>query len=183
MLHCFPAPRSFRPSLEILEARIVPKVSSNVALLLQVNTPLQKAVQRMTQLQGQLSSDLQTLRTDAGSLTFFTESVAQQTANDRDYARLASDVAQIAALDVQIHNEESLALQVIFQNGALGKHALKQLRAVTQQVLQQAIQMQSQADQIKAAVYAGPPVNQSPIAGQPLEPEYPALNTVSGFPG
>jgi hypothetical protein len=181
MSHRFSAPCSFRPSLELLDGRIVPS-SFNAALLRQVDTPLQQAVQRLTQLQAQLSSDLQTIKTDAGTFTFFTESMATQTAVDQDYARLASDVAQVAALDVQVHNEESLALQVISRNGVLGKHAPKNQRAVTLRALQQVIQTQSQADQIKATVYAGPPVNQSPIAGQPLAPQYPALNTISGFP-
>jgi hypothetical protein len=181
MSHRPSAPRSFRPSLELLDGRIVPS-SFNTALLRQVTTPLQQAVQRMTQLQAQLSSDLQTIKTDAGTLTFFTESQAQQATNDQDYARLASDVAQIAALDVQVHNEANLALQVISRNGAFGKHVAKHQRAVTLGALQQVIQTQSQADQIKAAVYAGPPVNQSPIAGQPLAPQYPALDTVPGFP-
>jgi hypothetical protein len=183
MSHRFSVPPPFRPPLEILEGRIAPRASFNAALLSQVDTPLQQAVQRMTQLQGQLSSDLQTMKTDAGSLTFFTESMAQQTAIDGDYARLASDVAQIAALDVQVHAEGNLALQVITENGAFGKHTPKGHRAVTLQALQQVMQTRSQADQIKAAVYAGPPVTQSPIAGQPLEPEYPALDTLSGFPG
>ena len=173
MSHRFSAPRSFRPSLELLDGRIVP--SSLNALLRQANTPLQQAVQRMMQLQAQLSSDLQTMKADAGTLTFFTESMAQQTTNDEDYARLASDVAQMAALDVQVHTEGSLALQVI-------KHAAQGQRAVTRRALGQVIQTESQADQIKAAVYAGPPVNQSPIAGQPLAPQYPALDTISGFP-
>ena len=170
MSHRSSAPRSFRPSLELLDGRIVPS-----SLLRQANTPLQQAVQRMALLLAQLSSDLQTIRADAGSLTFFTESQAQQTTNDQDYGRLASDVAQIAALDVQVHKEGTLALQVI-------NHAGQGQGGGTRRARRQVMQTQSQADQIKAAVYAGPPVSQSPIAGQPLAPQYPALDTISGFP-
>jgi hypothetical protein len=182
MSHRSSAPRSFRPSLEALEDRLVLAASFNARLLFQVSFPLQQAVLSMARYQARLSSDLQTIKTDADNFTFFSESMATQTKVDQDYAQLASDVAQIAALDAQVHNEGSLALQVIMQNGAFGRRAPKGRRALTQLALQQVLQTQGLADQIKATVYGGPPVNQSPIAGQPLAPQYPALNTISGFP-
>jgi hypothetical protein len=175
--------RPFRPSVEALEDRTVLSTASQVAVLSQIASPLQQAVQRMMQFQAQLSSDLATMKKDADNLTFFTESMAQQTTNDADYARLGSDVAQVAALDAQVHNEAALAFQVIALDGASGKHAPKGLRAVTQLARQLVTQTQATADQIKAAMYGGAPVTQSPIAGQPLAPQYPAFNTILGFPG
>jgi hypothetical protein len=97
------APRAFRPRLEVLEDRFVPAGLRN-GLFAVLNQSLQAAVTRIQQLQARLPTDLATMRTDAGTFTFFTESMATQTKVDQDYALLMSDVAQIQALDTQIHN-------------------------------------------------------------------------------
>jgi len=176
MFRTHSAPRSFRPAVEALEDRLVPAKLNNV-LAFVIGQPLQQAVTRMQQLQTKLGTDLQTMKTDAGTLTFFTESMAQQTKIDQDYATLAADVAQIHALDVQIHNEQTTAFLLLLFGGGFQKKSLNIL------FITSINGFVSTADHINSAVFSAAPVTASPIAGQPLEPEYPAFNSITGFPG
>jgi hypothetical protein len=171
-----PAPRSFRPSLETLENRLVPAGLRN-ALFAVLNQPLQAAVTRIHQLQSNLTTDITTMQTDAGSFTFFSESMATQTKVDQDYARLMLDVAQIHALDVQIHNEATNVILIVALGGGFRKKSL------TRQAIMTAISLQADADTVHNAVFSAAPVTASPIAGQSLAPQYPAFNTITGFPG
>jgi hypothetical protein len=176
MFRTTPAPRSFKPSVEALEDRLVPaKLSNGVFFVL--NQPLQQAVTRIHQLQAKIATDIMTMKTDADAFTFFTESQATQTKVDQDYATLAADVAQIHALDVQVHNEANAAVLIVLFGGGFNK---KQLTLLAIQI---ALQSQSDADSVNSAVFAAAPVTASPIAGQSLAPQYPAFNTIPGFPG
>jgi hypothetical protein len=169
---------SFKPMVEGLEDRLVLSVSVK-ALLSTVFIPLQQATQRIVQLQVKLPGDIQTMKTDAGTFTFFTESMATQTKVDQDYAKIGSEVGQIHALVAQIHNEASLAT-ALFRQAGRGE-SRKVRRVLIPQALGLVDQFVKQADQIDAALVSGPAVAQSPIKGQPLEPQYPALNTIPSF--
>jgi hypothetical protein len=172
------APCSFKPTVEGLEDRLVLSVSAKI-LLAEVTTPIQQAMQRITLLQVRLTSDIKTMQTDADAFTFFTESQATQTKVDQDYASIASDVVQIHALVTEIHNEASLATLILSQSGH--GESRKVRRVLIPQALNQVAQFVTQADQANTALLTGPAVAQSPIMGQPLAPQYPALNTITGF--
>jgi hypothetical protein len=170
------APCAFRPRLEVLEDRLVPAGLRN-ALFAVLDQSLQAAVTRIHQLQSRLPRDIATMQTDAGSFTFFTESMATQTKVDQDYAQLSSDVAQIQALDTQIHNEAANVLLIIQSGGGFSR------KSRTRQAIMNAMSSQTDADNVRNAVLSAAPVTASPIAGQPLAPQYPAFNSIAGFPG
>jgi hypothetical protein len=169
-------PRVFRPRLEVLEDRLVPARLRN-ALFAVFNQPLQAAVTRIHQLQSRLPADIAAMKTDADNFTFFTESMATQTKVDQDYALLMSDMAQIQALDTQIHNEATNVILVVVTGGGFNKKSL------TRQAIMNALSSQTDADNVRNAVFAAAPFTASPIAGQPLAPQYPAFNSIAGFPG
>jgi hypothetical protein len=169
--------------LEALEDRLpLASLSVNPSLMLRLVQPVQSADASIHQLQSKLGTDLSTMKTDAGTFTFFTESMATQTKVDQDYAALMSDVAQMHALDVQIHAEVSMAVQFIFLSGAFSPQnpSVRKLAIMEFTVFQQ---LQNDADAIHNAVFIGAPVTASPIASQPLAPQFPAFNTIPGFPG
>jgi hypothetical protein len=144
--------------------------------------PVQSADMSIRQLQTKLGTDFSTMKTDAGNFTFFSESMATQTKVDQDYAALMSDVAQSHALDVQIHAEVSMAVQVLILSGAFSPQnpSVRKLAIMEFIALEQ---LQSDADAVHNAVFVSAPVAASPIASQPLAPQYPAFNTIPGFPG
>jgi hypothetical protein len=170
------ASRSFRQGLKPLENRLVPAGLRN-ALFAVLNQPLQAAVTRMHQPQSNLTTDIATLQTDADSFTFFTESMAVQTKLDQDYAHLMLDVAQIHALDVQIHNEATNVILIVALGGGF------RIKALTRQAIMTAISLQADADNVHNAVFSAAPVTASPIAGLSLAPQYPAFSSIPRFPG
>jgi hypothetical protein len=177
------SPRLFRLNLEVLEDRLpLASLSVNPTLMFRLAQPVLTADMSIHQLQTKLATDISTMKTDAGTFTFFSESMATQTKVDQDYAALMSDVAQIHALDVQIHAEVSMAVQVLFFSGAFSPQnpSVRKLAVMEFMALQQ---LQNDADAIHSAVFMGAPVAASPIASQPLAPQYPAFNTIPGFPG
>jgi hypothetical protein len=183
MSHTSASPRSCRPKLEILEDRLpLASLSVNPALMLMLAQPVQTADVRIHQLQTQVGTDISTMKTDAGTFTFFSESMATQTKVDQDYASLMSDVAQIHALDVQVHAEVSMAVRLLFSSGAFSPQNPSVRKLAIMEVMLLA-QLQNDADAVHNAVFVGAPVASSPIASQPLAPQYPAFNTIPGFPG
>jgi len=165
--------RFVQPKLERLEDRFV--LSINNAAFSVINNPLKMAIAVVHQMQAKLNSDLNTMRTDAGTSTFFSESMAQQTKNDQDYAQLMFDVAYIKALVLQIRNEAQAVISIVNQGGGFADPTL------TTRAIKIAKQYRTNANAVLNAVFSTGPVAASPINGQPLAPQYPAFNTIPGI--
>jgi hypothetical protein len=161
-------PFSFRPAVEFLEDRVTPAKHPalppfNPQLLTTLAQALKTEVTTMQTLQAQIPGLVAGANAAYGAKNYVAEGA--------DYALMVADAQQVQTLWKGVRVRGDALISVMLQNGYFG-NANQDLAKAAFNALMAILQTYSQADGVRAGVFAAPPVSTLPVAADTYLPAF-----------